>query len=1148
MGTHTLSTYHSGGITLTNAGSYLSAFTITQTGTIVTAYPPYGVNSTITNPQLLNEGNVNAGGDGVQFLDGGAVTNSTDATISSGQYGIDIAGEGSSGTVLNQGTIFQTGPLGDAGVFLDPSAVLTSSGTVVNMGTASAIFASGGGHGVWAYATTGTVLNQGTISAANNEGVLLEVSGAGIVTNIGTASAIAGYGTGVDIELDLGTVVNAGTISAVLEAGNFGVGIVLEAGGYVANNGTSALIYGPRDGVDIYGSLGTVVNSGTIAGGGEGVISRFGVYLADGGYVTNSGTGALISGAVSYGVVIKGLAGTVLNDGTIYGAVSGVSLLEGSLVSNIGTSSVITGGHYGVRVASSTGTVVNAGTISGIILAGVYIGASGYVLNAGTAAAISGYSVGVSFASSGGAGTVINRGTILGTDTLHGLGVILSGGYVMNSGTASGIFGGDVGVIIASSSSRGTVVNDGTISGAGGYGVQLDAGGIVTNIGTSALISGGIGGVDARYLHGGSPSTVINEGTIAGALAQPGFGYQGRGIVLGNGGYVANNGKASLVEGYDRGVDITSAAGTVINSGNITVTGTAGIGVFLSGGYVANRSMITGGASLSGAGVVSHVAVVAGVEPPPATVVNDATISGGGWGVELQAGSVTNSGTASMIYGGHDGVYIGLTSIVSTVWNEGTIAGFNYGVALATPGRITNSGTAAVILARSTAGGSGIRTEGYAVSVLNAGTISGNGGVDLNAGGTITNTSTGQIFGRGTHGYGVFIVGNGTVQNSGTISGGAYAVKFDPGADSVQNFGTISGGTFGVSFDGGENTVDNFGRISGGTFAVRFNGGDDRVIAHPGAVFTGTVEAPDAATATLELAGTSPPMGTITGIGSQIIGFPTIQFDSFASWLAAGNFTGFDNDTIILLGSLDVIDVTDFKADVDTTISLDSEGVLAIAGTVGANAATLDLTFSSADIGDVFTITPDGTMGTDIFLCFCAGTRIATPDGATAVEDLRPGDMVRTASGIKPVRWIGESPVATRFADPLRALPIRICAGALGRGLPRRDLLLSPDHAIFLAGILVQAGALVNGETIFRDKNVPPRFTYYHVELATHELLLAEGVLAESFVDNVDRMHFANWDARCAPAEPIPEMQYPRAKAARQVPRSLSRMLATAAA
>jgi hypothetical protein len=243
-----------------------------------------------------------------------------------------------------------------------------------------------------------------------------------------------------------------------------------------------------------------------------------------------------------------------------------------------------------------------------------------------------------------------------------------------------------------------------------------------------------------------------------------------------------------------------------------------------------------------------------------------------------------------------------------------------------------------------------------------------------------------------------------------------------------------------------------------------------------------------------------------------------------------------------------VIDVTDFKADVDTTISLDSEGVLAIAGTVGANAATLDLTFSSADIGDVFTITPDGTMGTDIFLCFCAGTRIATPDGATAVEDLRPGDMVRTASGIKPVRWIGESPVATRFADPLRALPIRICAGALGRGLPRRDLLLSPDHAIFLAGILVQAGALVNGETIFRDKNVPPRFTYYHVELATHELLLAEGVLAESFVDNVDRMHFANWDARCAPAEPIPEMQYPRAKAARQVPRSLSRMLATAAA
>jgi hypothetical protein len=685
-------------------------------------------------------------------------------------------------------------------------------------------------------------------------------------------------------------------------------------------------------------------------------------------------------------------------------------------------------------------------------------------------------------------------------------------------------------------------LNEGTVI-AGGDGVQFTDGGAVINSGTGAMISGGPDGI---YI-AGSSGTVMNQGTIAGAIPQPGFGAQVGGVVLDNGGYVTSSGEAALIRGYEWGVRIANAAGTVVNSGKIASSGTAGIGVLLTGGYVLNRGTITGGSNqLAGAGVVSLRAVEAGSHPPPATVVNYATISAGGKGVELFTGSVTNSGTDSMIYGGFGGVAIQLSSIVSTIWNEGTIAGYNYGVALSAPGQITNTGTDAVILARSSLG-LGIRAEAYAVSVLNAGTISGNWGVDLNAGGTVT--STGQIFGRGTGGVGVFIDGNATVQNSEAISGAAYGVRLELGGSrTVSNFGTIAGGAIGVEFDPGqfdpgENTVDNFGTISGGTYAVKFINGDDRLIVHPGAVFTGEVAAVQAGTATLELAGTSPPMGTINGIGSQIAGFPTIQFDSQASWLAAGNFTGFDNDTIVLLGAPDVIDVTDFITSVDVTITLDSSGVLAIPGTVDSSTVTLDLTFSSA-IGDVFTITPDGTMGTDIFLCFYPGTRIATPDGWVAVEDLRPGDLVRTASGNKPVRWIGENPVATSLADPLRVLPIRICAGVLGGGLPARDLLLSPDHAIFLSGILVQAGALVNGVTIFRESKVPARFTYYHVELASHELLFAEGVLAESFVDNVDRMHFANWDARCAPDEPIAEMAYPRAKAARQVPRALRQKLA----
>ena len=180
--------------------------------------------------------------------------------------------------------------------------------------------------------------------------------------------------------------------------------------------------------------------------------------------------------------------------------------------------------------------------------------------------------------------------------------------------------------------------------------------------------------------------------------------------------------------------------------------------------------------------------------------------------------------------------------------------------------------------------------------------------------------------------------------------------------------------------------------------------------------------------------------------------------------------------------------------------------------------------------------------------CFCAGTRIATPGGLRLVEELAIGDAVLTPSGeAKTVRWMGRRVVDMKFAAPARALPVRIKAGALGGGLPTQDLLVSPDHAMFLDGILVQAGAMVNGSSIVRDGNMPAQFTYYHIETADHSLILAEGAPTETFVDNVDRMAFDNWaeyQAIVGGAEPIAEMDYPRAKSARQVPASLRAKLA----
>ena len=81
----------------------------------------------------------------------------------------------------------------------------------------------------------------------------------------------------------------------------------------------------------------------------------------------------------------------------------------------------------------------------------------------------------------------------------------------------------------------------------------------------------------------------------------------------------------------------------------------------------------------------------------------------------------------------------------------------------------------------------------------------------------------------------------------------------------------------------------------------------------------------------------------------------------------------------------------------------------------------------------------------------------------------------------------------------------------------------------------VKTGALVNGVSIVRERHVPTTFTYYHIELDSHELILAENTPAETFIDHVDRMGFDNWaeyEALYPDGRSIEEMAYPRAKAA----------------
>ena len=130
------------------------------------------------------------------------------------------------------------------------------------------------------------------------------------------------------------------------------------------------------------------------------------------------------------------------------------------------------------------------------------------------------------------------------------------------------------------------------------------------------------------------------------------------------------------------------------------------------------------------------------------------------------------------------------------------------------------------------------------------------------------------------------------------------------------------------------------------------------------------------------------------------------------------------------------------------------------------------------------------------------------------MESLVQGDIVLTLAGgelsAQPARWVGRRRIdLTAHPRPETVAPIRIERDAFADDMPHRDLLVSPDHAIFVDGKLICARQLVNGTTI-RQEHDWTAVDYYHVELDAHAILLAEGLPAESYLDTGNRGFFAN--------------------------------------
>ncbi|MGA0613707.1 Hint domain-containing protein [Paracoccus sp. KR1-242] len=185
-------------------------------------------------------------------------------------------------------------------------------------------------------------------------------------------------------------------------------------------------------------------------------------------------------------------------------------------------------------------------------------------------------------------------------------------------------------------------------------------------------------------------------------------------------------------------------------------------------------------------------------------------------------------------------------------------------------------------------------------------------------------------------------------------------------------------------------------------------------------------------------------------------------------------------------------------------------------GTTGGNMyfATDGQPFTEGEIRPVV----DDTTGDDnqlimdaTIVCFTRGTLIATPTGPRKVEDLQVGDLVETLDhGPQPIRWIASRKIDGGSLDLRPELrPIRIPAGALGKGYPQQDLLVSPQHRIALAssvieGLFGEDEVLVSAKMLIGHRGIAAEAAseveYFHFILDQHELVWANGALTETML------------------------------------------------
>ncbi|GAB6853455.1 Hint domain-containing protein [Asaia astilbis] len=514
------------------------------------------------------------------------------------------------------------------------------------------------------------------------------------------------------------------------------------------------------------------------------------------------------------------------------------------------------------------------------------------------------------------------------------------------------------------------------------------------------------------------------------------------------------------------------------------------------------------------------------------TTVTGALVSGFGRGSENQPGAVPG------VSGGTDHPALVLLSAGGVA--SGATVGFG-GVVMA-----VNKGSAV--------GGSAFNSGSFAAAnggIVDGATIGSGGGVLASmvsgydgGAGVVTNTHV-QTGGYGLAGGGFTIKGQ-KFEGSGVISNGRFDVGSTEILDSAgTDIGSTIGGTQLVSsggvsqrsiFSAGTQIVLGDGvsigatASAGGRIEVRNGGvGSSIVLGSGGSLQVGAGGRVNGLQVQAAAAATANQAAVVSGV--VVSGGGTFTLNSGATLINAvisGTSTDGGPGGLLVLQSGAVlsgvtsmgwksrldIDSVQYSSGSKVTYSGNTLTVRDANGNVVWSGPVAGLPSGAAKDFHLERDAADGSMVVVFDKCFLKGTMIRTDQGERAVEELAVGDRVAAfvdgKEVFREIIWIGRRTASVRSGqyDDEVGYPVRILRGALGDNVPHKDLLVTPEHALFMNGAFVPARMLTNGRSIFYDRTIA-NFDYYHVETDEHSILWSDGALSESYLDTGDRDTFS---------------------------------------